>query len=214
MATFVLIHGAWHGGWCWERLTPVLEERGHAVHTADMPIGDGSATLDDYAAAVLGAMVVPLVAARRPVDHMVMLCGVVPLFGGVPWDEGPPMQVPGITSDLRKLDGGTTEWPNVERATAAFYADCDPADAAWAFARLRGQNSASLWADPYPLDAWPPGRLISIAGVDDQVVTIEFSRHVALTRLGVEAIEIPGHHSPFLARPAELAGTLAAAIGE
>ena len=22
MATFVLVHGAWHGGWCWEKLTP------------------------------------------------------------------------------------------------------------------------------------------------------------------------------------------------
>ncbi len=29
MATFVLVHGAWHGGWCWSRLIPFLEAAGH-----------------------------------------------------------------------------------------------------------------------------------------------------------------------------------------
>lgn len=31
MATFVLVHGAWHGGWCWKRLTPFLRAAGHEV---------------------------------------------------------------------------------------------------------------------------------------------------------------------------------------
>lgn len=30
--TFVLVHGAWHGGWCWQKLTPFLEAAGHAVY--------------------------------------------------------------------------------------------------------------------------------------------------------------------------------------
>jgi pimeloyl-ACP methyl ester carboxylesterase len=29
--TFVLVHGAWHGGWCWRRLTPLLQRAGHEV---------------------------------------------------------------------------------------------------------------------------------------------------------------------------------------
>ena len=29
MVTFVLAHGAWHGGWCWRRLTPLLRRAGH-----------------------------------------------------------------------------------------------------------------------------------------------------------------------------------------
>jgi pimeloyl-ACP methyl ester carboxylesterase len=33
MSTFVLLHGAWHGGWCWGRVRPVLRERGHEVFT-------------------------------------------------------------------------------------------------------------------------------------------------------------------------------------
>lgn len=33
MSTFVLLHGAWHGGWCWNRVRRVLESRGHDVLT-------------------------------------------------------------------------------------------------------------------------------------------------------------------------------------
>ncbi len=32
MATFVLAHGAWHGGWCWEKVIPFLEAAGHEVY--------------------------------------------------------------------------------------------------------------------------------------------------------------------------------------
>ncbi len=32
MATFVLVHGAWHGGWCWQKVTPFLEAAGHQVY--------------------------------------------------------------------------------------------------------------------------------------------------------------------------------------
>jgi pimeloyl-ACP methyl ester carboxylesterase len=33
MATFLLIHGAWHGGWCWKKATPLLREASHQVFT-------------------------------------------------------------------------------------------------------------------------------------------------------------------------------------
>jgi pimeloyl-ACP methyl ester carboxylesterase len=41
MAIFVLIHGGCHGGWCWERIVPLLRERGHTVFAPDLP-GTGS----------------------------------------------------------------------------------------------------------------------------------------------------------------------------
>ena len=31
LKTFVLIHGAWHGGWCWRRVSDLLEKKGHKV---------------------------------------------------------------------------------------------------------------------------------------------------------------------------------------
>jgi pimeloyl-ACP methyl ester carboxylesterase len=32
MATFVLVHGGWHGGWCWQKVIPCLEAAGHQVY--------------------------------------------------------------------------------------------------------------------------------------------------------------------------------------
>jgi pimeloyl-ACP methyl ester carboxylesterase len=36
MTTFVLIHGAWHGGWCWQRVAPLLRAQGHEVLTPSL----------------------------------------------------------------------------------------------------------------------------------------------------------------------------------
>ncbi|MGI5493583.1 alpha/beta fold hydrolase [Microtetraspora malaysiensis] len=33
MTTYVLVHGAWHGGWCWRQVAAWLREAGHEVHT-------------------------------------------------------------------------------------------------------------------------------------------------------------------------------------
>jgi pimeloyl-ACP methyl ester carboxylesterase len=35
--TFVLIHGGWHGAWCWEHVAPLLRAAGHAVIAPDLP---------------------------------------------------------------------------------------------------------------------------------------------------------------------------------
>ena len=56
---FVLMHGAWHGGWCWHPLIKVWRSRGHAVSAPtlagmadDRPCGDVdlSTHVDDVAA--------------------------------------------------------------------------------------------------------------------------------------------------------------------
>lgn len=67
--TFFLVHGAWCGGWCWEKLRPLLEAEGHTVIAPDMPghgedrfpIGDQN--LEKYARTV-EALIAPL---NRPV---------------------------------------------------------------------------------------------------------------------------------------------------
>ena len=33
MATFVLVHGSWHGGWCWQKVARLLRQPGHEVYT-------------------------------------------------------------------------------------------------------------------------------------------------------------------------------------
>jgi pimeloyl-ACP methyl ester carboxylesterase len=224
VATFVLVHGAWHGGWCWERLRPALDALGHDSTAVDLPNRDGSATFEDYASVVLaavpedasdvvlvghslGAMTIPLVASHRPVRAGVFLCPVIPNLSGMPWDDGPEMSAPGAYDPLVQHPDGSTSWPDLESARAAFYADCNLSDARWAFERLTGQNNAGLWSAPYPLTAWPDLEVHVLAGEQDRAITPEWVRH-ASQRLGADVLVLPGAHSPFLARPLLLAETL------
>jgi pimeloyl-ACP methyl ester carboxylesterase len=226
MSTFVLVHGAWHGGWCWEPLAAELERRGHRTVVMDLPVDDGSATFLDYRDAVLdawpaqddttevvlvghslGAMVIPLVAAERPVAASVFLCPVVPNVAGMPWDDAPEMGAPGAYGTVTRDDGAMV-YDSPDEAVFTFYEKCDPQDAAAAFARLRPQNSSSLWDRPYPLAELPPGRRIVIAGRHDHAITPEYLRAVCPPRLGTEPIEIDADHSPFVSATSELADLL------
>lgn len=36
MATFVLVHGAWHGGWCWRKVAEPLRAKGHSVYAPSL----------------------------------------------------------------------------------------------------------------------------------------------------------------------------------
>jgi pimeloyl-ACP methyl ester carboxylesterase len=223
VSTFVLVHGAWHGSWCWARVVPELTALGHRAVVMDLPVDDGDATFLDYAAAVLaawpderdtvlvghslGAMVLPLVAASRPVTQMIFVCGLIPKVGGKPWDDAPPMGRPEAYQTETRPDGSEV-FVTVESAQVSFYQDCESSDVDWAYARLRPQNSRSLWDRPYPLERLPDVPRAAIAAVDDAAITIEFSRSVTRPRIGIDPIEIPGAHSPFLARPEEFARLL------
>src|SRR6266581_2547268 len=50
MTTFGLVHGAYHGSWCWERLASELERLGHRVLTVDLPSDEPLAGAAEYAA--------------------------------------------------------------------------------------------------------------------------------------------------------------------
>lgn len=223
--TFVLVHGAWHGAWCWDRVAPLLHEAGHRTISVDLPVGDGRATFHDYADVVVGAitdadshvalvghslgsMVVPLAASRRRVDAVIFLSGVIPKLSAQPWDDGPLMETPGAYDPLVEQPDGATVWPTVESATHALYGDCSAEDAAWAFSHLRPQNSSSLWTEPYPLDSWPQTPYHAIFGKHDRAVTPEWGRYVASTRLHIEPVEIASDHSPMISYPDELARLL------
>jgi len=65
MATFVLIHGAWHGAWCWELLVPLLEEEGHRVIAPDLPgMGDDFTPLNQVSIEVWARFVADIVSAQ------------------------------------------------------------------------------------------------------------------------------------------------------
>jgi hypothetical protein len=101
---------------------------------------------------------------------------------------------------------GSTSWPR-DGAIEVFYQDCDPAVAGDAAGRLRRQ----FWRvtqEVTPLLEWPAVRSAYILCLQDRIISSEYSRHVSREMLGVEAIEVAGGHSPFLAQPRELATLL------
>jgi pimeloyl-ACP methyl ester carboxylesterase len=226
VSTFALVHGAWHGAWCWERLTPELEARGHRVVAPDLPSDDPAATFITYADVVedslagevdvvlvghsLAGNTVPLVAARRPVSRIVYLCAVVPIpersFNEQSRIE-PDTFVPGYQAGLTADDEGRSSWVDEDIARHTFFADCDERDARAAFRRLRPQSMAP-YDVPCPIDAFPAAPRTYVLCTEDRIVNPDWSRRVARERLDAELVELPGSHSPFLSRPAALAEVL------
>lgn len=226
MTTFGLVHGAWHGAWCWERLTPLLRRAGHDVVAMDLPVDDNSASFDTYADVVcvaldgcddvvlvghsLGGHAIPLVAERRPVRHLVYLCAYVPDIGksladqlGDEPDMLNPACYPGLKTDAQSRVG----WADIALARALMYADCDEPTAQAAINHLRPQSTYA-YSLPTSLAQFPAVRCTSIVCSEDQLLGHEWAKRVARDRLGAELIELPASHSPFLSRPSALADEL------
>jgi pimeloyl-ACP methyl ester carboxylesterase len=227
VTTFALVHGAWHGAWCWERLTPILQQAGHDVVAMDLPIDDGSASFDTYADVAcvaldecdddvvlvghsLGGQIIPLVAERRAVRHLVYLCAYVPDIGrslaGQLGDE-PDMLNPACYAGLKTDTQSRVAWADSALARTLMYADCDEPTAEAAINRLRPQ-SAYGYALPTSLTEFPPVDCTSMICSEDQLVGYQWAKRVARDRLGAKLVELPGSHSPFLSRPLVLAEEL------
>ena len=73
MATFILIHGAWHGGWSFELVQPILEAEGHKVIAPDL-LGMGG-TDEELAAATLASWANHVSELCISADKPVILCG-------------------------------------------------------------------------------------------------------------------------------------------
>ncbi len=146
MTTFALVHGGYHGSWCWEHLTPLLEQAGHDVVVMDLPLEESAATFDTYADVVCAALAdcgddvvlvghsyagntIPLVAARRPLRHLVYLCAMIPDIGRSLADQltdKPEMLNPVFERGLSELDEQLRQgWTDLDIAREVFYGDCD-----------------------------------------------------------------------------------------
>ncbi len=227
MATFALVHGSWHGAWCWTKLVPELEALGHRAVTMDLPIEDSEAGLTRYAEIVAESLsgvdddvvvlvghsfagsTIPLVARHRRVARLVFLCSLVPRPGASVTDRytTESVYVPGFVGNTEVRADGASYWPDPEAAVRCFYHDCAPADAAWAVSRLRAQSAAPR-LEPWPVDAIPDVPRSSIVCRDERCIDPDWSRAMSRELLGVEPVELDGGHSPFLSRPAELARVL------
>lgn len=234
MSTFVLAHGAWHGAWCWDAVAAELTHRGHDAVAMDLPVDDPQATFDDYADAVCAAIdhhgdsapivvghslaghVIPRVAARRSVAHLVYVCALIPEPGRSFYDQNtagdivPPERLAGLSEfdELRRR-----RWVDPELTRRALFHDCDEAVFAAAYARLRPQ-AAARFAEPFHLDELPSVDSTYVLCTDDYVVSPAWSRRLATSLLNADLVELPGGHSPELARPSQLADLLGAVAGK
>ena len=53
---YVLVHGSYHGPWCWDVVRSELERRGHTAVSVDMPISTPGVATAGYAQAVIAAI--------------------------------------------------------------------------------------------------------------------------------------------------------------
>ncbi len=191
MASFSLVHGAWHGGWAWDPVRERLEARGHTVHTPDLPCEETGATAEDYAACVpaadvavghsMAGYVVPYVEA--PVR--IFLCA---LYG----PRADDTFVPGF-GDARMLDElGRSYYPDPADAARELQY---PPEYAQLAAKLRHQASLPLGA--------MCAEGVYVVCARDACIDPQWQRRAPFPQ-----VELDSGHSPMLERPDELAALL------
>lgn len=214
MQPIMLVHGAFHGPWCFDPFVAVLAQRGVSTVCPELPLSslaDDAAVVERALDRVEGKVVllghsyggaVVTVAGNHPaVSHLVLLTALAPDDGeGV---NGGPIEIsPEFIAALRPSAAGSLE-VDPARASALFYPDAEPSAAALAAAKLRSGNTG-LPGERVERAAWRRRPTTYIVCAEDPIITARAQRGLA-KRTGGTIVEMPGDHSPFLARPAALA---------
>ena len=236
MTTFVLVHGAFHGAWCWVKAIPALEARGCRAVAIDLPgFGDdrtpiADISLDGNAAAVAAAV-------RRERESVVLVghslggvsiaaaCELVPkrvrlaiyLAAFLPRD-GDSVASLSASPAARKDSGpsafvraadGLSFSPVPERARGIFYSRCSDADVAYAVPRFRAQPY-SVQKSVLHLTAERYGRVprAYIECLHDNAISLGLQRDMAAKSGCRDVVSLPTDHSPFFSAPELLAETL------
>lgn len=205
MATYLLLHGAGASAWYWHRVVPELEDLGHEVVAVDLPCDDDSAGLTEYADVAvravgerpelivvgqsLGAFTAPLVCDALPAQLLILVNAMVPR--------------PGETAGEWWGNTGHA-FPEDFDPMTHFLHDVPPEVAAEGAAHVRRQSDA-IFADPWPLAAWPDVPTGYVLCRDDRFFPADFQRRVVQDRLSIAPLEMDGGHLSALSRPVELA---------
>lgn len=231
---FVLVPGAWHGAWCWSRLTPLLESQGHEVITFDLP-GTGAsgadpahASLDAWARAVAeitlaqsrpvtlvghsrGGAVISRAAemAPRNLALLVYLAAyLLPAGGSV---AAAARADPGslIPDNMVPADTGVTCTLRPEIVRDAFYGDCDDATVALATAQLAPEPLKPL-VSTLRLTAGNFGAVprAYVECTRDRTISLVAQRRMQAQLPCDPVFTLESDHSPFLSHPRELADAL------
>jgi pimeloyl-ACP methyl ester carboxylesterase len=241
MATFVLVHGACHGAWCWSKIVPRLEALGHRAEAIDLPgLGDDETpvhevtyegTIDHVVAAVerhgepvvlvghsLGGVSISATAERIPdrIRLLVYLSAFLPRDGdsvNAIYESPDWPQETAAPPPIRSADGLTISH-TPEGARQRFFHDCPEADVAVALSRLKPQP---LVMRTTPVRVTPErfGRLprAYIHCLDDNAAPLARQRKMVALSPCEKIAELPTGHSPFYAAPDLLARTLSDMAG-
>ena len=153
MATFVLVHGAWHGGWCWARTAAALRGLGHDVHSPTLTgVGERSHLLSAEITPDTHVQDIVSVLRWRELSDVVL---VGHSYGGIV-TSGVAGQVPERLRALVYLDAFVAEVSG-----EALFAKADPARMA-AFQEqidagaigLAPDAASDNWTDDPALKAW------------------------------------------------------------
>lgn len=219
MAEFLLIHGASHGAWCWDKIVPRLADMGHRATAIDLP-GHGAdeipretVRLSHYAGAVLDALQpdtilvghsfggypITLAAAEAPerVRALVYLCALVPR-PGLAFTAFRPEAISADLSASQVVDrdaGVTTTIP--EKAWPVFYSGCAEVDRDWALSRLTPQPIAVM-TDVADFEE-PDVPRHYIRCTKDKVVLPDYQASVSAG--WSNTYDMKTGHSPFLSDP-------------
>jgi len=232
----VLVHGAWHGAWCWERVVERLDARQVPVVAIDLPghgddhgpladlPGDAErvrALLADIAGPVVlvghsyGGAVVTEAGVAENVVHVVYLCAfAIDETESCATAGAADPEVAAISHEGRPDLGAAMQVDRTDGsvtldpalAPACLYNDCDPETVAWALARLGPESLVSLRQSPTAV-AWRTTPSTYVVCADDQAVHPDLQR--LLARRCTAAVEWPADHSPFLSFPDLVADLLA-----
>lgn len=237
MSAFVLVHGSWHGAWCWEKVVRLLEDAGHSAVAVDLP-GHGDdvtplpeITLDAYARRISDTVAMqrpPVVlvghsmgggAITQAAEYCAPAVGVlVYLAAFVPGDgtsivEQALGDEASLLPDAVALDSergvATLDVSSIE---ACFYADCSTQDVAFATSRLRDDPLEPL-VTPLSLGSAPARALprIYIECLRDAALSVDHQRRVRGHLEWDCVVDLDTGHSPFLSAPDALAAHLLAA---
>ncbi len=223
----VLVHGAWHGAWCWDRLREILDQRGIPSVAVDLPghgdsalplgdlLGDAAhvtaalAAIDDDVVLVghsYGGAVISQAAAQA--TNVVRLVYLTAFCLDVGESLSRSVVVEGLpaaplNAAVVVTDGVLTLDPIL--AGPALYADCAPADADAAVARLDTQLVASF-TQPTTAAAWRTLPSTYVLCTQDDAILPPLQ--AALAERCSEVVELAASHSPFLSVPTALADIL------
>lgn len=224
--TLVLVHGAWHGAWCWRELGLELERRGVAwraidlasSHTASRPetdlnddVADVVALCRELDSVILvghsyGGAVVSEAAGRLDnVARVVFLCALVPALGESASNAARAVRVRTLLDEAMLVnDGFITLEPAL--VGAALYQECSESDRAWALAHLGEQTLASFRTVRETPDTDVSRRYILCA--NDRALDPALQRVMA--ERCDETITLASDHSPFLSHPSACADAILA----